>query len=292
MSDHRDLFNLFGPIFGFAGFGLSGECLDLTDVDQRLEQILRYFDGNVARFYIQLGRYLAQKEAKKIANRPIVSEEKEQKETSEQKKKRDEEAVAMELESMHKLRRKAQMVNINKKMKSEEGRRLSQVEKNAYVMEAAVELAKTEEEETKNLGLDEIFGSDDDEEKWKFLPYQPLAGDDVDEALAEQLNVWEIDINIKKLKSKKKGKKKKKKKGPVKTEKKMYKVQKKIFQLKLIHGVLLCKEQIRGKGKKNQKDPDWVECVPTLRKMAGMKSQYSEEQQKEIEKIKQRSTKV
>lgn len=291
MSDHRDLFNLFGPIFGFAGFGLSCECLDLTDVDQRLEQILRYFDGNVARFYIQLGRFLAAKEAKKIAAKPIVGEEKDDEKEDEAQAKRDQEAVEMELENMHKLRRKAQMVNINKKMKSDEGRRLSQVEKNAYVMEAAVELAKTEEEETKALGLDEIFGDDDDEEeKWKFLPYQPLAGDDVDEALAEQLNVWEIDINIKRLKGKKKGKKKKKKKGVIKQEKKMYKVQKKIMQLKLIHGVLLSKEQFRAKGKK--KDFDWVECVPVLRKMAGMKSQYSEEQQKEVEKIKQRSTKV
>eukprot|EP00463_Aulacantha_scolymantha_P006785 TRINITY_DN946_c0_g1_i1.p1 TRINITY_DN946_c0_g1~~TRINITY_DN946_c0_g1_i1.p1 ORF type:complete len:82 (-),score=20.03 TRINITY_DN946_c0_g1_i1:341-550(-) len=44
---------------------------------------------------------------------------------------------------------------------------------------------------------------------WKYLPYNPISGNACDEALGEQLNTWEIDVNITRLKQKRKERKRK-----------------------------------------------------------------------------------
>jgi len=119
-------------------------------------------------------------------------------------------------------------------------------------------LAKLEDEEEEELGLAQLFKEDMDEEEksWKYLPYNPIVGNECDEALAEQLNIWEIDVNIRRLKNKKKKKKK---------TKNIYKVKGKKYIVRYIHGMLLCKE-IGGKNKSFQ------ELIPLLREIAGMPS--------------------
>jgi hypothetical protein len=171
-------------------------------------------------------------------------------------------------------------VGLQKKMKSDEGRRLSQVEKNAYVVDAAVELAKQEEQEDQELGIGKLFGNDEEEEeqkKWKYLPYIAIAGDEVDEALAEQVNIYEIDVNIKRIVQK--GKKKKKNKI-------LYKINKKKYAVRYIHNVLLVKQTVADKKDPKKKSTKWVELIPMLRELAGMKPIHSEEIQKEVQKAK------
>jgi len=80
----------------------------------------------------------------------------------------------------------------------------------------------------------------------------------VDEALAEQLNIWEIDVNIKRLKQKKK-------KGKKLKNKNIYRVDKTKYVVRFIHGVLLCRELSAPKGKKG-----FVELIPLLREKAGL----------------------
>jgi len=117
------------------------------------------------------------------------------------------------------LRRRASQVAVISHLSSESGRRLSALEKTHYVVDKAIELANQEEEEDNKLGL----GADDDKEEevpkdknWKFLPYEPVQGDPVDELLAEQLNIFEIDVDIRPLKLKNKKKKKGRKEKEVK----------------------------------------------------------------------------
>merc|ERR1739848_880128 len=94
------------------------------------------------------------------------------------------------------------------------------------------------------------------DKNWKYLPYDPVVGDPVDELLAEQLNVFEIDIDIRPLQLKKK----KKRGKSSKTSKKIfYRIQGKKKRVRCIHGVLLVKE-------KNE----WTELIPKLRTLAGL----------------------
>jgi len=187
---------------------------------------------------------------------------------------------------MHDIRRRANIIGLQKKLVGEKGRRLSNVEKTTLVVEEAIKLAAQEESEEKNMGLAETFSEElpEEEKSWKYLPYNPIPNDEVDEALGEQLNIWEIDVNIKRLKGK--NKKKQAKKG--KKNKIVYRVGKKRYIVRFIHGVLLCKEI-----GKDAKAKGFQELIPLLRKVAGMPEKSGDdEKQKVTEKVKKRGIKI
>jgi len=81
-------------------------------------------------------------------------------------------------------------------------------------------------------------------DKFEFLPYIPFPADQMDEAIADLLNVQEIDINIKRLTSKG---------GKV-----VYRYGGQRHLVRYIHGVLLVKE-----------NGEWTELAPILQKLAG-----------------------
>lgn len=161
---------------------------------------------------------------------------------------------------MQLVRRRASILSLKKKLTSENGRRLSSVEKSAAILEEAKKLAKQEDAEEEDLGLSALFEEDlpEEEKNWQYLPYCPMADNEVDEALAEQLNIWEIDVNIKRLRNKRK-----KKKGRSVKIKDIYRVESTKYVVRYIHGVLLCKEL-------NKKGKGFQELIPLLRKVAGM----------------------
>merc|ERR1712228_546188 len=125
--------------------------------------------------------------------------------------------------------------------------------------EKAIALANTEEKEDEETGNKvELEEAPEKEKSWKHLPYIPVQGDEYDELLAEQLNIYEIDINIRPIQLKKK---KKKKRGKSKKEdnRVFYRIAGKKKRVKLIHGALLVRE--------NKK---WTPLIPYLRKLAGL----------------------
>eukprot|EP00463_Aulacantha_scolymantha_P006535 TRINITY_DN8208_c0_g1_i1.p1 TRINITY_DN8208_c0_g1~~TRINITY_DN8208_c0_g1_i1.p1 ORF type:complete len:262 (-),score=37.08 TRINITY_DN8208_c0_g1_i1:147-932(-) len=83
----------------------------------------------------------------------------------------------------------------------------------------------------------------DDDKDWEFLPYIPYPNDQVEEILAEALNTFEIDVNIKRL--------------TVGKGKIVYRFGEKLHKVRCVHGVLLTKE---GK--------QWVELIPLLQVFA------------------------
>merc|ERR1712173_379799 len=115
------------------------------------------------------------------------------------------ETAGQQLIEMQNIRRRASIIGLQKKLVSESGRKLSNVDKTKLVVSEAIKLA---EEEEKDMGLADLFTAElpEEEKNWKYLPYNPIPNDEVDEALAEQLNIWEIDVNIKRLKGKNKKK--------------------------------------------------------------------------------------
>jgi len=100
------------------------------------------------------------------------------------------------------------------------------------------EKKKEEKKEDDDLDLEEL-------DKFEYLPYIPFPGDAMDEALAEELNTHEIDINIKRTIAKS---------GRV-----VYRFGGKRHLVRYIHGVLLVKEE-----------KVWSELMPILRKLAGL----------------------
>jgi len=240
----------------------------VAEVNQSIGDILEYFDNDSTRFTVFLSRFLD----KNYSLYYVQTEEEKQKEKEKEEAKKGpkvtvtepdgkkKEVTATEIRKTQKLRRRASQVAVSSHLSSESGRRLSALEKTHYVVDKAIELANQEEEEDNKLGL----GADDDKEEevpkdknWKFLPYEPVQGDPVDELLAEQLNIFEIDVDIRPLKlknkKKKKGRKEKGGKGI------FYRIQGKKKRLRCIHGVLLLRE-----------GGEWIELVPHLRKLAGL----------------------
>merc|ERR1719409_2387098 len=201
--------------------------------------------------------------------------DKESEQTDAQKKK-DKETAGQQLIEMQNIRRRASIIGLQKKLVGEDGRKMSNVDKTKLVVTEAIKLAAQEEEEEKDMGLEELFSSElpEEEKNWKYLPYNPIPNDEVDEALAEQLNIWEIDVNIKRLKGK--NKKKGAKKG--KKNKIMYKVAKKKYIVRFIHGVLLCKQIGKGAPAKG----GFQELIPLLRVVAGMPEKSGEDENKKV----------
>merc|ERR1711994_148625 len=174
-----------------------------------------------------------------------------------------------ELSEMQMIRRRASVIGLQEKILKERaasGRKTSNAQETSLIVNEALKLAAQEDEEDA-MGLVGLFGEDDEdcelpeeEKNWKYLPYNAMAGNEVDEALAEQLNIWEIDVNIRRLKNKRKGRKK----GKASKMKDIYKVNDQKYIVRFIHGVLLAKELKSGSKQSFQ------ELIPLLRKVAGM----------------------
>lgn len=161
-------------------------------------------------------------------------------------------------------RRRASLANIQKVVKSEDGRKMSNVEKQVFIVDEAIRLAEEEEEEEQALyaGISSMFQEDDpeeeDEEKnvnWEHLPYVPVPDDPIDEALAIQLNTFEIDIEVKRLPSTG-GKKARRSRA----KKVFYRIEGVLYHVRMIHGVLLLKQ-----------NDDWIEMVKKLKELGAKK---------------------
>lgn len=233
--------------FGF----FSNEVTTFADVDGALDQLMKFFGGDSTRFMIYFGRFL---DSKNPVGGPsgegAVGENFnwwKEADSYLQSSQQDD-----DLATMQKLRRRTSMAAIQTKLAGDDGRKLSSVEKAAFVVDAAIELAATEDkEEAEAFGeIDEADLEEDPETAFKYLPYNPIPGDELDSALAEQINLWEIDVDIRRS-----GKKKRK------GNKAVYKMGGAKFFVRYIHGVLVCKDP----GTKS-----WVELVPKLREQAGM----------------------
>jgi len=271
------------------------DCLTLEDVDLRLEGILNYFDNNTTKLLIYIGRYMDQRPyfgstapskdfcfwkgggfATNFLTCVQTGELDKEVEKTPEEKEKAKDIVSQQLSEMQNIRRRASILGLQKKLGTESGRKLSNVDKTKLVVSEAIKLAAQEEEEEKNMGLDALFDANlpEEEKNWKYLPYNPIPNDEVDEALAEQLNIWEIDVNIKRLKGK--NKKKGAKKG--KKNKIIYKVAKKKYVVRFIHGVLLCKQIGKGAPAKG----GFQELIPLLRVVAGMPEKSGEEENKKV----------
>jgi len=288
--------------YAYGGYGDMQECLTLEDVDMRLEGILNYFDNNTTKLLIYIGRYMDQRPyfgANASQNKQgfsffssnfLTSVQTgaldDVKEKTEEEKRKERERNEQQLAEMQNIRRRANIIGLQKKLVGEKGRRLSNVEKTTLVVKEAIKLAAQEETEEQSMGLTENFTEElpEEEKSWKYLPYNPIPNDEVDEALGEQLNIWEIDVNIKRLKGK--NKKKQAKKG--KKNKIVYRVGKKRYIVRFIHGVLLCKEI-----GKDTKAKGFQELIPLLRKVAGMPEKSGDDEKKKVtEKAKKKGIKI
>jgi len=289
--------------YAYGGYGDMQECLTLEDVDMRLEGILNYFDNNTTKLLIYIGRYMDQRpyfgtnasQSKQgfsfFSNNFLTSVQTgaldDVKDKTEDEKRKDRERAEQQLAEMQNIRRRASIVGLQKKLVGDSGRRLSNVEKTSLVVKEAINLAAQEEAEEETMGLSTLFTEElpEEEKNWKYLPYNPIPNDEVDEALGEQLNIWEIDVNIKRLKGK--NKKKQAKKG--KKNKIIYRVGKKKYIVRFIHGVLLCKPI----GKDAEKSKGFKELIPLLRKVAGMPEKSGDDEKKKVtEKAKKRGIKI
>jgi len=279
-----------------AGTYTAFECLTMEDVDQRLENVFNYFDNNTTKLMIYIGRYMDQRPtfgANASQNKqdgPLYSDFRfwrggfsgrdflnsvksgsindEKKDQDEESKQKEITLKQSELSEMQMIRRRASVIGLQEKIKKERvasGRKTTNAEETNLIVQEALKLAKQEEEEEDAMGLIALFGEEeecelpDEEKSWKYLPYNAMVGNAVDEALAEQLNIWEIDVNIKRL-----SRRRKKKNRNVKM-KDIYRVNDTKYIVRFIHGVLLCRPLDSG-----DKKSTFEELIPLLRKLAGM----------------------
>merc|ERR1711953_549047 len=257
---------------------------NVGEVNQSIGDILEYFDNDSTRFTWVLSRFLD----KNYSLYYTPTEEEKAREAEKEKAKagpkvaveingKKEEVSKAELAKAQKMRRRASQAEVSSHFSSTEGRRLSKLEQNLYVVEKAIALANTEEKEDEETGNKvELEEAPEKEKSWKHLPYIPVQGDEYDELLAEQLNIYEIDINIRPIQLKKK---KKKKRGKSKKEdnRVFYRIAGKKKRVKLIHGALLVRE--------NKK---WTPLIPYLRKLAGLPAMDGDQ---EIETVVKRKKK-
>merc|ERR1712165_428700 len=158
---------------------------NVGEVNQSIGDILEYFDNDSTRFTVFLSRFLD----KNYSLYYTPTEEEKAREAEKEKAKagpkvaveingKKKEVSKAELAKAQKMRRRASQAEVSSHFSSTEGRRMGKLEQNLYVVEKAIALANTEEKE----------------DAWKHLPYIPVQGDEYDELLAEQLNIYEIDI--------------------------------------------------------------------------------------------------
>merc|ERR1712080_186494 len=170
----------------------------------------------------------------------------------------------------------ASQAAVSAHLASQTGRRLSKLEKDLYVVDKAIELDNKEEDEDEKLGNKiEVEEEPVKEKNWKYLPYVPVEGNECDELLAEQLNIFEIDVKIRPIQLKKK--KKKRGKKSKEDNRIFYRIQGKKKRVKVIHGVLLVREK-----------KEWVNLIPYLRKLAGLPEIDGEKKNKKVVKKKKK----
>jgi len=254
---------------------------NVGEVNQSIGDILEYFDNDSTRFTVFLSRFLD----KNYSLYYKQTEEEKQRELEKEKAKSgpkvavdtgdgktEEVATTTDLGKAQKMRRRASQAAVSAHLTSETGRRLSKLEKDLYVVDKAIELANQEEDEDLIIGdKPEVEEEVAQENNWKYLPYEPVQGDLCDELLAEQLNVFEIDVDIRPLQLKKKKKKRGKGSKSADSKKIFYRIAGKKKRVKVIHGVLLVRE-----------DKKWTDLIPYLRKIAGLPEM---DKDKEIETI-------
>merc|ERR1712038_1379806 len=213
------------------------------DVDTHLEGVFNYFDNNTTKLMIYIGRYMDQRPnfgANAVQNKqdgPLYSDFRfwrggftgrdflnsvksgslgGDKNQDEEAKEKEIALKQAELSEMQMIRRRASVIGLQEKILKERaasGRKTSNAQETSLIVNEALKLAAQEDE-------DEDCELPEEEKNWKYLPYNAMAGNEVDEALAEQLNIWEIDVNIRRLKNKRKGRKK----GKASKMKDIYKV--------------------------------------------------------------------
>jgi len=239
---------------------------NVGEVNQSIGDILEYFDNDSTRFTVFLSRFLdknyslyytptEEEKAREAEKEKANAGPKVAIDTGDGKK---EEVTLADAGKAQKMRRRASQAAVSAHLASQTGRRLSKLEKDLYVVDKAIELANQEEDEDEKLGNKiEVEEEPAKEKNWKYLPYVPVEGNECDELLAEQLNIFEIDVKIRPIQLKKK--KKKRGKKSKEDNRIFYRIQGKKKRVKVIHGVLLVREK-----------KTWVNLTPYLRKLAGL----------------------
>jgi len=244
---------------------------NVGEVNQSIGDILEYFDNDSTRFTVFLSRFLDKNYS--LYYKPTEQEKQRELEKEKAKSgpkvaveigdgKKEEVTTATDLGKAQKMRRRASQAAVHAHLTSDAGRRLSKLDKDLYLVDQAIQLANQEQQEDEKLGKDtDIVDPQDSEEHkdHKHLPYIPVEGDVCDELLAEQLNVYEIDVDIRPLQLKKKKKRGKGGKKKASSNHIFYRICGKKRRVKVIHGVLLVREK-----------KEFIPLIPHLRKLAGL----------------------
>lgn len=255
----------------------AGAITSLADVDDSLERVLTYFRGDVKQLTVHFSRFLDTRRAlwaKGAAQPAPAAAGNEEMKIQVQPPDGQQKAVenqSSDLVTMQALRRRSSGMVLLGNLKGNDGRKMSTVEKEGKVVEAAVQLAALEDQEDKAAGLDLEVVEDDAQrlqKQFNFLPYRPVPNDPIDLALADQLNIFELDVDIKRSSvPKKKG---------AKSHKAIYRIQGRRVYVRYIHGVLLFKDEPKGDQGGDHLAPQWRDdktgwtpLIPALRELTG-----------------------
>jgi len=223
---------------------------------EAMDGLMEYFQNDTNKFLVFLGKYMAKE---KPSSTPAVNnlmaglvEPAPSAATSEED---------AELLKMQQQRRKVSLLNVRRSISASQnkiGRRLSQLEMHQEMVKSAVEIAAIEEDEdikaeemekaTAKPGEEAEESEEEEEEVFKYLPYRPVLGDEVDEALALKLNDMKLDVDVKRTKNAKK---------KTRNTKRGYKLDNNKYEVRLVHGILVCK---------TSGDSKWTEFIPVLTK--------------------------
>lgn len=169
----------------------------------------------------------------------------------------EEKTVEDEMIFMQEERRRQSVMGLQKRLSEADGggRRLSRMDAKNIMLDSAYEIAAQEEQEDEVLASEEAVAEEEEPEpEFLYLPYVPIQGDEVDEAVAELVNSRELDVHISRPDAV--DAKKKKKKG----NKRVYKVAGVSYTVRCIHGLLIAKADDSTK---------WDEFEPVLKKVYG-----------------------
>lgn len=158
-----------------------------------------------------------------------------------------------EMVSMQEGRRRQSMMVLQKRLSEApgaDGRRMSRLEAKNEILQSAVEIAALEEQEDMVLETEQGQVEEEEEEgpEFKFLPYVPVEGDEIDLAVANLLNGQEIDLHVQRPAEKMKKK----------TNSRTYKVSGVAYTVRHIHGMTIAKKEDESK---------WGELGPMLRQI-------------------------
>lgn len=170
--------------------------------------------------------------------------------------------VEAEMEAMQESRRRESMMALQKRLSTApdaSGKRMSRLDAKNIVLESAMEIAAQEEQEDLALEADEVEVAEDEEEpepEFKYLPYIPMEGDQIDAAVAELVNTHEIDVLISRPAEFAN-------RRAMKANKRNYKVGGVKYTVRCIHEMLIAKPDDSTK---------WTEFGPTLKEIAATES--------------------